>query len=123
VITDIDLIREFTTLASNRLGEEIRPQLLKDRRVRDAAASFFSLKETWPYRSRDRRFGKYSFSIAEYHLEREVAEAELGLPESPFKKILVSLATRFESETDAKRGVGIIEDSISLFIRSYEEAA
>ena len=123
VITDIDLIKEFTTLVSNRLGEEIRPQLLKDRRVRDAAASFFRLKETWPYRSRERRFGKYSFSIAEYHIEREVTEGELNLPESPYKKILVSLATRFEGEKDAKRGAGIIEDSITAFVRSYEEAA
>ena len=123
VITDIDLIREFTTLVSNRLGEEIRPQFLKDRRVRDAAASFFRLKETWPYRSRERRFGKYSFSIAEYHIEREVAEEELNLPESPFKKILVSLATRFDRESDARCGYGIIEDSITQFIRSYKEAA
>ena len=123
VITDIDLIKEFTTLVSNRLGEEIRPGSLKDRRVRDAAASFFRLKETWPYRDGERRFGKYSFSIAEYHIEREVAEGALGLPESPFKKILISLATRFEGESDAKRGHRIIEDAIDRFIRSYKEAA
>jgi len=123
VITDIDLIREFTTLVSNRLGEEIRPEYLRDRRVRDAAASFFRLKETWPYRSRERRFGKYSFSLAEYHIEREVAEGELDLPESPFRKILISLATRFEGEADQKRGIEIIEGCIDQFIRSYKEAA
>jgi len=123
VITDIDLIREFTTLISNRLGEEIRPERLKDRRVRDAAASFFRLKETWPYRSSERRFGKYSFSIAEYHIEREVAEGALDLPESPYKKILVSLATRFETESDAVRGHSILEDCMNAFIRSYKEAA
>jgi hypothetical protein len=123
VITDIDMVREFTVLVSNRLGEGIRPERLADRRVQDAAASFFRLKETWPYRSRERRFGKYSFSIAEYHIEREVAEEALCLPESPYKKILVSLATRFETESDARRGHGILEDLVNAFIRSYKEAA
>ncbi|MBN1883521.1 MAG: hypothetical protein JW885_15245 [Deltaproteobacteria bacterium] len=123
VITDIDLIKEFTTLVSNRLGEEIRPHLFKNRRVRDAAASFFRLKETWPYRNGQRRFGKYSFSIAEYHIERDVAEGELDIPESPFKKIFISLATRFENESDARRGHGIIEDSITRFVQLYRGAA
>ena len=54
---------------------------------------------------------------------RRIKEGELDLPESPFRKILISLATRFEGEADQKRGIEIIEGCIDQFIRSYKEAA
>jgi hypothetical protein len=123
VITDIDFVKEYFRILAEALGEEIKPERLMISEVKKAAYDFFGLKESWPFKSRKKRFGKYSFSIAEYRIEKEVGERELRLPESRYKKIFISLETDFPNEGEAKRGEGMIDSLISDFISAYGDVA
>lgn len=123
VITDIDFVKEYFRILAEALGEEIKPEMLVIPKVRRAAYAFFSLKESWPFKSRKKRFGKYSFSIAEYRIEKKVGERELRLFESRYKKIFISLETDFPDEGEAKRGEQMIDLLISDFLSAYGNAA
>ncbi len=123
VITDIDLIKEYFRIIGDAMGEEIKHDRLMHPEVRRAVLDFFSLKESWPFKSRTKRFGKYSFSIAEYRIEQEVGERGLILPESRYKKIFISLATDFSNEREAEKAEGMIERLISDFLSAYRSAA
>lgn len=123
VITDIDLVKEYFRILGNALGEEIRPERFKHSEVRRAAADFFSLKESWPFKSRKRRFGKYSFSIAEYRIEQEVDEKRLSLPESRYKKIFISLATDFSNKHEVDEAERMMDRLISDFLSVYRSTA
>ena len=122
VITDIDLVKEFFTIAANRIGEEIDPEWVLDPRVKVAALNFFRLKETWPFAKKENRFGKYSFSKAEYNIEREVAKGRFNIPPSPYEKIFLSLASDFKLKGEASRADEIIDRLISDFIQACELA-
>jgi hypothetical protein len=123
VICDIDLVKEFFTILANLLGEEIRPGVLADPEVRDAALAFFSLKESWPYTSRQDRFGKYSFSISEYRLERQLGAQRLSIPPSPYQKIFLSLASDFSNRTQFDAAHRIVEECIDGFLAAYRKAS
>ncbi len=122
VITDIDLVKEFFTITANRIGEEIDPERLERPAVKEAVLDFFRLKETWPFTNGRGRFGKYSFSEAEYRIEREVARKGLNIPPSPYDKIFLSLATNFRAAGEAREAEGIIDGILTDFIQAYEEA-
>ena len=129
VITDIDFVKEFFTIVGNRLGEEIRPEKLKIPEVRGAALKFFELKETWPFATTDRRFGKYSFSIAEYRIEREISSRNRTTscrttscpisPESKYERIFISLASDFKTEGELRKGLEIVEGYLNNFVSIY----
>jgi hypothetical protein len=123
VICDIDLVKEFFTIPADTLGEELRPAVFEDPRVKRAAHAFFSLKESWPFAAQGRRFGKYSFSISEYRLERETGAGLLNAGPSPYEKIFVSLASEFQTEADAERAHRIVEGHIDDFITAYRTAS
>ncbi|MBN1573764.1 MAG: hypothetical protein JW984_11265 [Deltaproteobacteria bacterium] len=122
VITDIDLVKEFFTITANRIGEEIDPGRLDRPAVKEACLNFFRLKETWPFSNGRGRFGKYSFSEAEYRIEREVAKGGLNISQSPYFKIFLSLATDFKTEGEAKEADRIVDGILTDFIRAYREA-
>jgi hypothetical protein len=121
VITDIDFVKGFFKIAGDILGEEIRPALFSHAGLKEISRSFFDLKESWPYRSSEKRFGKYSFSIAEYRIEREVTKRNLSLPPSKYRNIFISLASDFETEKDfmdAERMLaGMITEFTALYIQ------
>jgi hypothetical protein len=123
VICDIDLVKEFFTILANSLGEEIRLPLLTHPEVKRAARAFFSLKESWPFASRDRRFGKYSFSISEYRLEQRLTAEELRVPVSPYRKIFVSLASEFTTEREFESAHQIVEGCMDNFLGAYRMAS
>jgi hypothetical protein len=123
VICDIDLVKEFFTILANLLGEEIRPELLARDKVREAALAFFSLKESWPFSSRQNRFGKYSFSISEYRLERQLGAQLLSIPPSPYQKIFLSLASDFSDRRQFDDAHRIVEGCMDHFLTAYREAS
>ncbi len=123
VICDIDLVKEFFTIQANLLGEEIRPDLLARGGVREAALAFFSLKESWPYSCRQDRFGKYSFSISEYRLERRLGAQRLSIPPSPYHKIFLSLASDFSSRGQFDAAHRIVEERMDDFLAAYRQAS
>lgn len=121
VITDIDFVKEFFTITANRIGEGIDPERVTSPAVKAAASDFFRLKETWPFVNGEKRFGKYSFSAAEYRIEREVAKRGLKIPSSPHEKIFLSLASDFKTREEARRAEEVVDGLLSEFIRAYEE--
>jgi hypothetical protein len=123
VICDIDLVKEFFTILANLLGEEIKPDLLARGRVREAALAFFSLKESWPFSSKQNRFGKYSFSISEYRLERQLGAQRLSIPPSPYHKIFLSLASDFSNRRQFDDAHRIVEGCMDDFLAAYREAS
>lgn len=123
VICDIDLVKEFFTILANLLGEEIKPDLLARGRVREAALAFFSLKESWPFSSKQNRFGKYSFSISEYRLERQLGAQRLSIPPSPYHKIFLSLASDFSNRRQFDDAHRIVEECMDDFLAAYREAS
>ena len=123
VICDIDLVKEFFTILANTLGEEIRADLLADGRVREATLAFFSLKESWPFSSKEKRFGKYSFSISEYRLERQLGARQLSIPPSPYHRIFLSLASDFATRHEFDDAHRIVEGCMDDFLSAYREAS
>jgi hypothetical protein len=97
--------------------------VLADPAVRDAALAFFSLKESWPYASKQDRFGKYSFSISEYRLERQLGAQRLSIPPSPYQKIFLSLASDFSSRRQFDAAHRIVEERIDGFLAAYRKAS
>ena len=119
VITDIDFVKEYFKIISNAIGETIKPEILKRPELQSVLSDYFRLKQDWEFKSKSRRFGKYYFSYAEYHIAKLAYQKELGVNGSPFDKILVSLASEFHSTDELHKAEGIIEASIDRFVENY----
>jgi hypothetical protein len=119
VITDIDLVKEFFKHVQNRLGNSVRPERLKDFKVRMALQSFFRFKESWKFTASQNRLGKYYFSHSEYQIARIEYEKRWKIKPSHFDKILVSLSSEFETQEDVLEAEFLIEEKIEKFIKAY----
>jgi len=122
VITDIDLVKEFFRHVENTIGDSIREDALGACRVREALTGFFSLKESWKFKSPENRLGKYYFSRAEYNIARIDYTRRWGLPVSRFDKILVSLESAFDTRFDVIEAEEIIAGFINRFIEAYDRS-
>ena len=119
VITDIDLVKELFTHVQNRLGDSIRPERLKNFKVRTALQSFFRFKESWKFASSQNRLGKYYFSHCEYQIARIEYEKRWKIKPSHFDKILVSLSSEFENQKDVLEAEFLIVEKFEEFIEAY----
>ena len=119
VITDIDFVKEYFKIINNTLGETIDPERIKKPELKVIIADYFRLKESWEFKSEEKRFGKYYFSCAEYHIARIDYRERLGINGSPFDKILVSLESEFHSAGDLHKAEGILQLNIDKFINAY----
>lgn len=121
-ITDIDLVKGFFFHASSLLGGRPDPRLLASRAPREALASFFSLKVTWPFRSQGKdRFGKYCFAEDEYREARIPYEA-LGVEPSRYDAMLVSLASEFRSVDELRQAEALLATMIEQFVLAYQKS-
>lgn len=118
-ITDIDLVKQFFKHVEDRIGESVKERRLADPAVTDVLSRFFILKESWPFKARENRLGKYCFSAAEYHVARIEYEARWGLPPSRFDGILMSLESDLTTPEDLRQAEAIIEGHVQNFIASY----
>jgi hypothetical protein len=123
VITDIDLVKEFLHQAQKRLGDSLREGTLENPEVRRALRDFFQLKTSWKFASSDNRLGKYYFTHSEYQIAHIEYEKNWKVKPSRFDRILVSLASEFESRDDIVEAESIIEEKIEKFVTAYEAAA
>jgi len=119
VITDIDFVKEYFRIINNTLGETINPERIKQPDLKRIISDYFNLKEEWEFRSGEKRFGKYFFSYAEYHIAKIEYQKKLGIKGSPFDKILVSLGSEFNSVDELHKAELIIQASIDRFIEIY----
>ena len=96
-LTDLDLIREFFRLASQLVGEEVRPEQIRaDFSLLEIFSRYLGLKERWEGKKNPYRFGKYYFSGRDYLVYKPDYSA-LGVAPSKYDKILVSLGLDFEN--------------------------
>ncbi|MBN1829865.1 MAG: hypothetical protein JW884_12085 [Deltaproteobacteria bacterium] len=119
-ITDIDLIKEYIRQVSDRIGETPRlSRVLENKQLLSAIGDFIAFRIDWPYRAPEgNRFGKYCFADAGYDIDRIDYES-LGCRRSPYDRILVSLASRFQTIAELKHAESIIENNISRFAADY----
>ena len=118
-VTDIDLVKSYFRLISERICEVPRPARLEEGDLRDTALKFFSFKMSWPFRSdAANRFGKYYFDGSEYMINR-IDYGALGCEVSRFNSIFLSLASEFRNRDELMEGERLIESNIEGFIRAY----
>ncbi|OPZ58943.1 MAG: hypothetical protein BWY87_01230 [Deltaproteobacteria bacterium ADurb.Bin510] len=118
VITDIDFVKEFFRQVEPRLGEAVRPERLGTM----AAAwlkDYCALKLDWPWRDQSRpRFGKYFFVGEDYDIA-QIDYAALGCGLSVYDRVLVSLASAFESRAELQRAEERLSQIMEGFIDGY----
>jgi len=122
VITDIDLVKEFSTHARDRLGDVIRPECLHDEGVRAALRAFFELKLGWRFASAEPRLGKYYFTHSEYRVARIDYEKRWKIKPSRFDRILVSLSSEFQTEAELREAEAVIEEKLGRFVQAYQRS-
>lgn len=119
-ITDIDFVKTFFTIIQNRLGETLNVKKVRQRdQLAHTIRRYCGLKVTWPFRDTTRpRFGKYYFVGEEYDIAR-IDYASLGVPDSPYDAIFVSLASRFGCAEELDTASGMIDALVEEFCHGY----
>lgn len=116
VITDIDLVKEFFKLVENSIADSLKEHAVLQPAALEVLRTFFMLKETWPFKARDNRLGKYYFTATEYAVARIAYRERWSVPPSPYDKIFMSLESEFSSADDLRAAERIISDMLSSFI-------
>ena len=103
-VTDIDLVKTYFRLVSERVFKMPSPDLFGQEPFRGIARAFFELKTRWPFQSKAaNRFGKYAFNGREYIIPY-IDYAAIGCEQSPFDKIFLSLSSEFSGPNDLRTG-------------------
>ncbi|RAL21614.1 hypothetical protein DL240_12210 [Lujinxingia litoralis] len=116
VITNPRLIRTFFELAATERGAYPQARELSDPAVVAAAAEFFSLVRSWPYRAADGIFGSV---VPGEGLEthRRAHPAGEGLRQ-PVDTLLIGLGTRTLSQPELADARGLLLGAVSRFARA-----
>jgi hypothetical protein len=118
-VTDIDLVKEYFRLISERIGEMPHPEVFLKPELKNSALRFFELKTSWPFRSRaDNRFGKYYFEGTQYMIHF-IDYEKLGCGRSRYNAIFLSLASEFAGAAEAAEAERLIEKHIEDFAALY----
>ncbi|MGO9136121.1 MAG: hypothetical protein ACLP9S_18020 [Syntrophales bacterium] len=118
-VTDIDLVKSYFRLISERVCETPSLVRLKESSLCEIIFNFFSFKISWPFRSSaTNRFGKYYFDGSEYMINRIDYNA-LGCEGSRFNSIFLSLSSEFQSMQELREAERLIEANIDEFARTY----
>jgi len=120
-LTDIDLVKTYFQLLSDRVGEEVRPERMEEEGLRATVQAFFSWKVSWPFRSEETgRLGKYFFDGSEYMIAR-IDYERLGRRTSPFHPLFLSFTSEFRSGEELDQGEAMIRANLDRFTRFYLE--
>lgn len=69
LVTDIDYVKGILGLLADLVGRTLRPKDLTIKAIREELSRSFQLKESWPFKDRRPRLGKYWFSYGEYRID------------------------------------------------------
>jgi hypothetical protein len=120
-ITDIDLIKEYFRMIADGIAETPSPEKFKDGILKEIAFQFFSLRDSWPFRSSSvNRFGKYYFDGSQYMINY-IDYSTLGCEKSRYNKIFLSLCSEFNHIEELKNGEAMIQKNIDEFVRAYHD--
>jgi hypothetical protein len=118
-VTDIDLVKSYFRLISEKVCEMPSPDIFKKGAFREIVLRFLSFKISWPFRSKAaNRFGKYYFDGSEYMINR-IDYEKLGCEKSRFDSIFISLSSEFKNVKELREGEILIESNIDEFVRTY----
>jgi hypothetical protein len=118
-VTDIDLVKSYFRLISEKVCEMPSPDIFKKGAFREIFLRFLSFKISWPFRSTAaNRFGKYYFDGSEYMINR-IDYEKLGCGKSRFDNIFISLSSEFKNLKELREGEILIESNIDEFVRTY----
>ncbi len=118
-ITDIDLVKGWYALLSERAGEALKPERLGDAGLKRAARRLFALKLDWPFRPGGTdRFGKYLFRGESYE-EIKIPYASWGRKPSPFHRVLIAFGSDFENASELESAEALLEGLAEAFVRTY----
>jgi hypothetical protein len=121
-ITDIDLVKDYFRLISDSVYEMPPSEVFTEFPIKAAARRFFSLKVTWPYRSKDaKRFSKYYFDGSQYMINHIDYDA-LGCERSRFDRIFLSLCSEFTHKEEILQAESIIQSCIDEFVQVYSRS-
>ncbi|HOW56715.1 MAG TPA: hypothetical protein PKZ12_01835 [Smithellaceae bacterium] len=119
-LTDIDLVKSYFKLLSDRLGEELQPKIFDNSLLRQIALDFFQWKVLWPFRSEEtNRLGKYYFDGSLYkisHIDYEM----FGLKKSPLDAIFLSFCSAFNSAEEIALAENMVMSNMEHFILTYK---
>ena len=94
-LTDLDLVKEFFRLASERIFQSVHPEeIMKRSELLEVFREYLELKEHWRYARNPRRFGKFYFVDGRYLIYR-IEYEKLGTRVSRYDKIFNSLGSEF----------------------------
>jgi len=103
VVTDIDLVNLYFRLIADRIGEDLKPEIFNNEKLKNIALDYFGWKINWPFRSLEtNRLGKYYFDGSQYmisHIDYE----KFGRAVSPLNAILLSLSSAFADAEELER--------------------
>ena len=119
VITDVDLVKSYFRLISEKLGEGINGSRLEEKSLKDAAKRFFNYTWDWKFQAKKNRLGRYYFSYPEYSVARIDYKGFNRETVSQYDSILVSLSSEFKDENELREAEKTIEDSINEFVYLY----
>ena len=120
-VTDIDFVKSYFCILSDRVGEMPRPEAFHHGPLREAAHAFFSLKTDWPFRSASvRRFGKYYFDGSLYMIDH-IDYAALGCERSRFDTFFLCLASTFCTAADVREAEALIEAHLAASVAAYRK--
>jgi hypothetical protein len=119
-ITDIDLVNSYFRLLADHIGEEIKPQIFNNKKLKQISCQYFDWKITWPFRSPDtNRLGKYYFDGSQYMISY-INYEEYGRDVSRFNAIFLSLSSVFKSAEEIEEAESLISSNIDNFIHTYQ---
>lgn len=116
VLTDIDLVTLYFRLIADRVGEELKPEIFENEKLKNIALEYFDWKISWPFRSQEtNRLGKYYFDGSQYmisHIDYE----KFGRSISPLNSILLSLCSSFKNAEELEAAESMIWSNIENFV-------
>jgi hypothetical protein len=120
-LTDIDLVTTYFRLLSDRIGEELKPEVFDNQALKDIAREYFNWKGSWPFRSPDiNRLGKYYFDGSQYMVSR-INYEKFGRKRSPLDPIFLSLSSCFRESGDIEQAENLILTNIEKFSSLYTD--
>ena len=115
-LTDLDLVKEFFRLASERIFQSVAPEeIMKRSELLEVFREYLKLKEHWRYARNPRRFGKYYFENGNYLIYR-IEYEKLGATLSRYDKIFNSLGSEFNNQKELKFAEEILEEIFDKFV-------
>jgi hypothetical protein len=120
-LTDIDLVVEYFKILADRIGEEIKPEVFANEKLKNIVLEFFNWKINWPFRSIEtNRLGKYYFDGSQYMISY-IDYEKFGCEVSPLDKIFMSLSSKFADAREVHAAEELIMGNVRQFVSTYQE--